>query len=110
MAWHVAAPALLLVTLAATLPAIGARLSDLVKALLPVILACLGMAASVIALSHHAATLPPLVQLALETLVGAAVYAGMLHLFWPHILAEAWAMLRRPTVAVTLDSGLVSDR
>ena len=108
-AWHIAAPLLLIVTLGVTLPAIGARAIDLVKALLPVAAACLIMAAAVLALDsitdHFAAPL----RLALLSLVGAAVYGGVLHLVWPAILADVWAMVRKPSAAEAPESGLVQE-
>lgn len=96
-AWHVAAPLLLVVTLAVTLPAIGARLADLVKSLLPIALACAAMAAAVMAIDHFVgpAISAPLL-LGLHTLCGAAVYFAALWLFWPDILRETWTKLRKP--------------
>jgi O-antigen/teichoic acid export membrane protein len=95
-AWHIAAPLLLIVTLAATLPAIGAKALDLVKELLPIAVACLIMSACVLALDSVTRQFAPPLQLALLSLVGAGVYGGVLQLFWPAILADAWAMVRRP--------------
>jgi O-antigen/teichoic acid export membrane protein len=47
--WQIAAPLLLVVTLAVTLPKIGARLSDLARSLIPVAVCC-GVMAGVVAL------------------------------------------------------------
>ncbi len=99
-AWHIAAPLLLAVTLAATLPAIGVRLVDLVKALLPVAVACAAMAAGVFALESQTPGMSPAMQLALWVPVGAALYAGTLWLLWPRVLADVWAMLRRPAALI----------
>ena len=94
MAWQVAAPVLLAATLALTLPAIGARLRDLVAALAPVAIACAVMTLAVMALAPGTANLAAPLRLAGLTLAGAAAYAGTLGLVWPHILGQAWDMLR----------------
>ncbi|USA38593.1 lipopolysaccharide biosynthesis protein [Pelagerythrobacter marinus] len=94
-AWWIAAPMLLAVTLALTLPAIGARLRDLVAAIAPVAAACGVMAAVVIAASPLAADWYPVAQLALLGFVGAAAYALVLWFVWPHVVRDAWAMLRQ---------------
>jgi hypothetical protein len=86
---------LLAVTLALTLPAIGARLRDLVAAIAPVAAACGVMAAVVIAASPLAADWYPVAQLALLGFVGAAAYALVLWFVWPHVVRDAWAMLRQ---------------
>jgi O-antigen/teichoic acid export membrane protein len=96
-AWHLAAPLLLAVTLAATLPVIGVRLIDLVKTLLPVGAACLVMALVVRALQMTVLSdlaLP--VQLGASAAVGAATYVGTLRLIWPQVLTEVWLKLRQP--------------
>jgi O-antigen/teichoic acid export membrane protein len=95
-AWHYAAPALLVVTLALTLPAIGVRLIELVRALLPVAVACGIMAAAVYALDRALPVMPAPLHLAVLTVAGAAAYFATLWLIWPDILRSAWAMLRKP--------------
>lgn len=100
-AWHIAAPLLLAVTLAATLPAIGASLTDLIKALAPVAAACLVMALVVLAVQSMTASLAPALELGLDALTGAAMYGGTLWLFWPKVLKDAWAMVRKPAAAIT---------
>ena len=105
-AWHIGAPLLLVITLGATLPAIGAKLIDLVKALMPVAVACLIMAGCVLALDSFTRDLAAPVQLALLALVGAGVYFAALQLLWPAILVDAWAKLRKPAPAAP-ESGLV---
>jgi O-antigen/teichoic acid export membrane protein len=108
-AWHLAAPLLLIVTLAVTLPAIGARLLDLVKALLPVAVACMVMAGAVLALGLITGHLAPPLQLALHALAGATVYGGVLQLFWPDVLANAWAIIRKPAANPPTESSLAQD-
>lgn len=99
-AWHIAAPLLLVVTLAVTLPAIGARLIDLVKALIPVAAACAVMALCVRGLEATAiAGLAAPAQLAILVPAGAAAYFATLRLLWPQLLVEVWAKLRKPKPA-----------
>jgi O-antigen/teichoic acid export membrane protein len=95
-AWHVAAPLLLLATLLVTLPAIGARPIDLILALLPVAIACAGMAAVVYALDSVLPGLSAPLHLGILALAGATTYFAMLWFLWPDILRSAWAMLRKP--------------
>ena len=99
-AWWVAAPALLAITLALTLPAIGVRPRDLLAALAPVVAACGAMAAVVLALRGLVGDLHPFAQLAALAASGAAAYGLSLWLAWPAIVRDAWAMLpRRPDAA-----------
>ncbi len=95
-AWHIAAPLLLAVTLAVTLPAIGARFIELARALLPAAVASAAMALAVGTLESLLAGMPAPLLLMLLTSAGAAVYGGTLWLLWPGLVREAWAMLRKP--------------
>jgi hypothetical protein len=87
---------LLLATLLVTLPAIGARPIDLILALLPVAIACAGMAAVVYALDSVLPGLSAPLHLGILALAGATTYFAMLWFLWPDILRSAWAMLRKP--------------
>ncbi len=98
-AWQIAAPLLLAATLAFTLPAIGARLTDLAAALAPVMLGCGTMALAVMGMAEITAGLAAPLQLGVRTLAGAAIYAGTIGLFWPHILKETWEMLLKKRTA-----------
>ncbi len=98
-AWWFAAPALLLVTLVLTLPAIHVRLIDLIADLLPVILACAVMASAVILLKPFVADFIAPVRLLLLVPVGAAAYCATIWLVWPNIVRETWAMLRQKKTA-----------
>lgn len=93
--WQVAAPLLLAVTLAATLPAIGVRLSELGRALLPAATGCATMALAVSALAQWVAPLPAPAQLVLLAAAGAAVYGATLALLWPEVVRRTWAMAAR---------------
>ncbi len=94
-AWQVAAPLLLAVTLAATLPRIGARLFDLVAALAPVAACCAVMAAAVVLLTPQLAHLAAPWRLCLLTGAGALAYAAALLIGWPGMVRDARAMLTR---------------
>ena len=93
--WQVAAPLLLLITLAVTLPKIGARWIDLIVSLVPVALCCLVMAAMVALLRSQVADLPAPARLALLSLSGAVAYLGALLLGWPEVVRQGWAMVAR---------------
>ena len=99
IAWQTAAPILLAATLALTLPAIGARLTDLAAALAPVMFGCGAMALAVTAMAQITAGLAAPLELAVLTLAGAAIYAGTLGLLWPHILKDTWQMARKKRTA-----------
>jgi O-antigen/teichoic acid export membrane protein len=96
-AWWIAAPLLLAITLALTLPIIGVGPGKLLAELTPVLLACGAMALAVKAIGTAFAGLPHPALLALLGATGALVYAATLWTFWPRIVRETWAMLRRPS-------------
>lgn len=98
-AWHVAAPLLLLATLAATLPAVGVNPVALVRALLPVALGCGVMAIAVWLLESRILALPAPLQLAVLAPAGAAVYGATLWLCSPALVRSTWARLRKPEAA-----------
>ncbi|HVR90332.1 MAG TPA: lipopolysaccharide biosynthesis protein [Novosphingobium sp.] len=93
--WQVAAPALLAVTLALTLPAIGLRLRDLVTTLAPVAAACGLMAIVVLAARMLTETLAPPAQLTILVAAGGLTYCAALFVLWRRIVRETWAMLRK---------------
>jgi O-antigen/teichoic acid export membrane protein len=95
-AWQFAAPLLLAVTLTATLPRIGARLADLVAALVPAAVCCAVMAGAVLLLTPQVTSFAAPLRLALLSAAGAAVYGATLLLGWPEVVRQTWAMLRRP--------------
>lgn len=94
-AWWVSAPLLLAVTLALTLPAIGARLIDLGRALWPVAVATGVMALAVSLVERLVLHWTPLPHLAVLVVTGVAAYAATLWLGWRSAVLETWAMLRR---------------
>lgn len=95
-AWWVAAPLLLIVTLALTLPQIHLSVWRLLLAAAPPALACLAMAAVVLGLRQ---ALPdgigPVATLGALAITGAATYSGILYLVWPEVVRRGIAMLRR---------------
>ena len=97
-AWWVAAPLLLLATLALTLPAIDVKAADLAREVWPVIVATAVMAAFVFAARHYASGLFPPLQLLVLVPIGAVTYGATLWLVWPHVLRQTWAMLRQAKV------------
>lgn len=105
-AWWVAAPLLLVVTLALTLPAIGLRFADLLRTLQPIAFACAAMAVVVIALRYAMAGMPPPAQLVALVPAGAAAYALVLWLGWPQVVRETLAMLRQRDPSARLSGAL----
>lgn len=94
-AWLAAAPALLAVTLALTLPRIGVSLARLGGAVLPPLAASAAMAAGVAALDL---ALPPLgapARLGLLIAAGAAAYVALLRAFAPGVIVELRLLLAR---------------
>ena len=97
-AWWVAAPLLLVFTLALTLPAIGASLTGLVKAIAPAIIACTVMAAAVLALKMVLPDWPSWARLLAKGATGAAVYSAVIWLGWRDMVMESIAFVRnRPS-------------
>ncbi len=95
-AWWIAAPLLLIVTLALTLPQIDLPVMQLLRAMAPPLVACAAMAAVVLALRFALAdTLVPVATLAILAGTGAATYAGILYFVWPDVVRRGIAMIRR---------------
>lgn len=101
-AWWVAAPALLLATLALTLPAVGLTFGRLIAELLPVGLACTVMALAVAGMKAGIGTFAPPLQLLILVPAGALAYTATIWFGWPPLLRETWAMLRKRKDARTL--------
>ena len=96
-AWWFAAPLLCLVTLSATLPRIGVSPLPLIRQLAPVALACAAMALAVLGAQRFAPIGVSWMDLIWNAGIGAFVYAGAFWLVWPHIVKDAWRMLRPST-------------
>lgn len=100
-AWHIAAPVLLLLTLALTLPAIGASLRQLAVALWPVVVASAVMAAGVILVDRMIAPLAPLAHLLALVAAGVGFYMLTLWAIWPQLLRDGWALVRGKRVPLS---------
>lgn len=98
-AWWIAAPILLGVTLALTLPMLGLSPFTLLSEIAPVLAACGAMALAVRAAEAAFAPLPAAAMLAALVAVGGSVYAAALWFGWPGLVRETAAMLRRPAAA-----------
>ena len=115
-AWWVAAPLLLAITLALTLPQIKLPLRRLLLAALPPAAACLAMAGVVAALRLVLPSdIGPVATLAILGLAGAATYCAILFLAWPDVVRQSLAMLRRtpsdplpPPASVSMPDGRTS--
>lgn len=94
-AWWVAAPTLLLITMALTLPQLKLSPFDLLKAWLP---AAASVALMGTAVYFALAALPdwaPWWRLIAIAPIGACVYAGALWFIWPQVVRDSWQMLRQ---------------
>ena len=87
-AWLFGFPLLTATTVAMSLPIIGARLSGLVRAIAPGLLASAAMAAAVAALDSLLPAMPVPIRLAILAGTGAAVYAGLLFAFARELVEE----------------------
>ena len=93
-AWWIAAPLLCLVTLTVTLPRINVSAFALADALAPIALACAAMAAVVLGSQALLPLANPLLDLAKNAGLGAAVYGATFWFFYRGIVRETWDMLR----------------
>ncbi|WP_241761230.1 lipopolysaccharide biosynthesis protein [Erythrobacter sp. NAP1] len=93
--WWIAAPLLCAITLTVTLPRIGVSLYALAGALAPIALACVAMAAVVLAAQQFILIESPLLALAKNAALGAATYAAVFWFGYRDIVRQTWAMLRQ---------------
>jgi len=108
-AWWVAAPLLLLFTLANTLPHVGLGWARLLRELAPVLLANGLMVLVVLGVRTLLPPLAPIAMLAIESASGAAIYVLTIRLLWPHLIAETWAMLRREPASAPMPAGQTTN-
>lgn len=99
-AWQVAAPLLLIVTLSLTLPIIGVRARDLLRAIAPSALAALAMAVAVHFASPYVAHLPPPAHLGILVALGGTVYFALLWRFARPMLHELTTFVTRKQLAI----------
>lgn len=94
-AWLVGAPLLLLITAVVSLPTIGARARDIVRAVLPSALAAAIMAGAVLLTAPLLIGLPAPARLAILVAVGAAVYLGISWRFQRHTIEDLIGVWRK---------------
>jgi O-antigen/teichoic acid export membrane protein len=94
-AWQVAAPVLLFVTLALTLPAIKVSAVELIKAIAPALAAALAMAAAVSLVERQIAGWPPALELLLLVILGGAIYGALTWTFARSTIAEIYTFITR---------------
>ena len=94
-AWWLAAPCLLAVTLAVTLPRIGVSPLALLRELAPIALACGAMTAAVLTAQRFTPMETPWAELFWNAAVGALVYAATFWFGFRSLVRETWAMLKR---------------
>jgi len=104
-AWWFAAPLLCAITLSVTLPRIGVSPLMLAKELAPIALACAVMTLCVLAVQTYASIDVPALDLVWNGVIGAGVYAATFWFVWPHIVKEAWRMLRPLPHAQCVEEG-----
>jgi hypothetical protein len=97
-AWWIAAPTLLLATLALTLPAVGLTFGKLTTELAPVALACGVMALAVTAAQVAIGHISPPAELLLIVPLDVLTYGATIWFGWPSLARETWSMLRKTKV------------
>jgi O-antigen/teichoic acid export membrane protein len=94
-AWQVAAPALLIVTLALTLPVIGVARNQLSAAIAPSVFAALPMYAVARTMVAAMDGTAPILQLITVGSVGAAIYFGLTWIFARPMLEELYTFVTK---------------
>ena len=94
-AWLVGAPLLVLITAVVSLPTIGARARDIVRAVLPSALAAGIMAGAVLLTATLLIGFPAPARLAILVAVGAAVYLGISWRFQRHTIEDLIGVWRK---------------
>lgn len=93
-AWWIGAPLLCAITLTVTLPRIGVSVAALAEALAPIAFACAAMAAVVLAAQSVIVLESPLLALAKNAALGAAIYIATFWFGYRGIVRETWALLQ----------------
>ncbi|WEJ99361.1 MAG: lipopolysaccharide biosynthesis protein [Candidatus Sphingomonas phytovorans] len=99
MAWIVAYPIYLGVSLWRSLPVIGTNIRAIADAIAPALLAALAMALAVVLVDSILPPLHPLPRLAILVATGALVYAAWLLLFARGVVRELIAIVRKRPLA-----------
>ncbi|MBX9860977.1 MAG: lipopolysaccharide biosynthesis protein, partial [Sphingomonas sp.] len=93
--WLAAYPLYLVISLWRSLPVIGVRADALASAILPPLLAAMGMGFAVAGLARLLPPLPPPVTLLILVAAGACVYLGWLAIFARSVIGELSDTIRR---------------
>ena len=99
-AWWVAAPALLVFSLAVTLPVVKVGIGQLLRAVVPSLVATALMAGVVAALDMQLGSWHPALRLIALAASGAAIYGGVLWIGYKDVVLDAVAMIRRRPASV----------
>ncbi|WP_298308377.1 lipopolysaccharide biosynthesis protein [uncultured Erythrobacter sp.] len=95
-AWWISAPLLCAITLTVTLPRIGVTPFALLRAILPIVIACAAMSLTVLGVEKLVVIDSPFFALLRSASVGATVYAATFWFGYRGIVRETWALLRNP--------------
>jgi O-antigen/teichoic acid export membrane protein len=95
-AWWISAPLLCAITLTITLPRLDLSPLALLRAVMPIVLACGVMTVAVIVMERSLPIESPFFALLRSASVGAAVYAATFWFGYRGIVHETWALLRNP--------------
>lgn len=95
MAWIVAYPIYLGISLWRSLPVIGTNIGALANAIAPALLAALGMALAVVLVDDILPPLHPVPRLAILMATGGLVYTGWLLIFARSLIRELIAIVRK---------------
>ncbi len=99
-AWQIAAPILLIVTLALTLPAIATSWTSMIHAMIPVAVASAAMALCLFLAKPFTLAFPPVGQLAALVALGVSIYGMTLWLVWPDLVKQVIGFVVRRTPPV----------
>jgi len=95
-AWWVSAPLLCAITLTVTLPRLEITPFALIRAVMPVVLACAAMTTAVLGTERLILIENPFFALMRSACVGASIYAATFWFGYRGIVQETWALLRNP--------------
>jgi O-antigen/teichoic acid export membrane protein len=98
-AWQIAAPLLLLVTLAITLPVIGVGWRQLGREVLPSLFSGFAMYSIVRVIGMQIASLPALMQLAILAAAGAVIYVSLIYVFARSLIEELRTFVMRREIS-----------
>lgn len=93
VAWCVATPLLLAVTMALTLPHIGLSVIDVLKAIAPTAIAGAMMGGAVAFLEYEIVSLPAPAELAILVATGAAIYFGLIWRYARPLVEQLYLLL-----------------